>query len=47
MGFVREVASHLVFMDQGAVVETGPARAVLDAPRTDRMRAFAAKILRH
>jgi polar amino acid transport system ATP-binding protein len=47
MGFVREVASTVVFMDQGRVVETGPPAKLFDAPETERMRAFAAKILRH
>ena len=47
MGFVREVASLVVFMDQGRVVEVGPPAQLFDAPRTERMAAFAAKILRH
>ncbi|MCC7283199.1 MAG: amino acid ABC transporter ATP-binding protein [Acetobacteraceae bacterium] len=47
MGFVREVASTVVFMDQGRVVETGPPAQLFDAPETERMQAFAAKILRH
>ncbi|WP_375573295.1 amino acid ABC transporter ATP-binding protein [Ahrensia marina] len=47
MAFVREVASRVVFMDQGSVVEAGPASQVFDAPKTDRLRDFTAKILRH
>ena len=47
MAFVREVASRVVFMDKGAVVETGPPAQVFDNPQTDRLREFAAKILRH
>ena len=47
MAFVREVASTVVFMDQGRVVEVGPPVQVFDAPRTDRLRSFTAKILRH
>ena len=47
MAFVREVASRVVFMDKGAVVETGPPAQVFDNPRTDRLREFTAKILRH
>jgi polar amino acid transport system ATP-binding protein len=47
MGFVREVASTIVFMDKGHVVETGPPGAIFDAPRTDRLREFTARILRH
>ncbi len=47
MAFVREVASRVVFMDKGRIVETGPAREIFDNPQTDRLRDFAAKILRH
>jgi polar amino acid transport system ATP-binding protein len=47
MAFVREVASRVVFMDKGRIVETGPAREIFDNPKTDRLRDFAAKILRH
>jgi len=47
MGFVREISSTVVFMDQGHVIETGPPARVFDAPETDRLRAFASKILRH
>jgi polar amino acid transport system ATP-binding protein len=47
MAFVREVADRVVFMDAGEVVEAGPAREVLDAPRTPRARDFFGKVLRH
>ncbi len=47
MAFVREVASRVVFMDKGRVVETGPASEIFDNPKTERLRDFAAKILRH
>jgi len=47
MAFVREVASRVVFMDRGRVFETGPPSAIFDAPRTERLRDFTAKILRH
>lgn len=47
MAFVREVASSVVFMDQGMVVEVGPPTQIFDAPRTERLRSFTAKILRH
>jgi polar amino acid transport system ATP-binding protein len=38
--FAREVADRVVFMDQGVVVEEGPAREVLDNPRQERTQAF-------
>jgi polar amino acid transport system ATP-binding protein len=45
MGFAREVGSHLVFIDEGAVVEEGPPREVLANPRHPRTRAFLSKVL--
>jgi polar amino acid transport system ATP-binding protein len=45
MGFAREVASHVVFMDGGLVVEEGPPAAVLGAPQMERTKNFLAKVL--
>jgi polar amino acid transport system ATP-binding protein len=45
MGFAREVGDHLVFMDQGVIVEDGPPAEVLTRPRHERTRSFVAKIL--
>lgn len=45
IGFAREVADTVVFMDGGVVVEQGPPAAVLDAPRHERTRAFLSKVL--
>ena len=45
MGFAREVGDHLVFMDQGVIVEDGPPAEVLSRPRHERTRSFVAKIL--
>ncbi len=47
MGFVREVADRVVFMDAGRVVETGAPAEIFDRPQTARAREFTAKILRH
>ena len=47
MAFVREVASKVVMMDKGLVVEEGPPNQIFDNPRTDRAREFVGKILRH
>ncbi|MBW4093566.1 MAG: amino acid ABC transporter ATP-binding protein [Proteobacteria bacterium] len=46
MGFARQVADRVVFMDQGEIVETGPPASLFAAPRTDRLRSFLARILR-
>jgi polar amino acid transport system ATP-binding protein len=45
IGFAREVGDTVVFMDEGAVVETGPPREIFDNPRHDRTRAFLSKVL--
>ena len=47
MAFAREAADHVVFMDEGAVVEEGPAAQVFDAPRHDRTRAFLSRFRQH
>ena len=45
MGFAREVADDVVFMDEGVVVESGPPLEVLSAPRHERTREFLSKVL--
>jgi general L-amino acid transport system ATP-binding protein len=45
MGFAREVADRVVFMDQGHIVETGTPGQVFDAPREERTRQFLRQIL--
>ncbi|MFF8878979.1 amino acid ABC transporter ATP-binding protein [Streptomyces flaveolus] len=45
IGFAREVADTVVFMDDGRIVEQGPPGDVLDRPRHARTRAFLSKVL--
>jgi polar amino acid transport system ATP-binding protein len=45
MGFAREVADNVVFMDGGVVVESGPPQDVIANPRHERTRAFLSKVL--
>jgi polar amino acid transport system ATP-binding protein len=45
MGFAREVADTVVFMDAGVVVESGSPSSVLANPREERTRAFLSKVL--
>ena len=45
MGFAREVADQLVFMDGGVVVESGEPRAMLADPRQERTQSFLRKVL--
>jgi len=45
MGFAREVAHRVVFMDAGRLVEQGPPAAIFDRPQHERTRAFLSKVL--
>jgi polar amino acid transport system ATP-binding protein len=45
MGFAREVADKLVFMDAGVVVEEGDPREVLSNPKHERTKSFLSKVL--
>jgi len=45
MGFAREVANQLFFMDDGIVQESGNPREVLANPRTERLASFLSKVL--
>ena len=45
IGFAREVADSLVFMDQGVIVERGVPREVITSPRHERTRSFLSKVL--
>jgi polar amino acid transport system ATP-binding protein len=47
MAFVREVATRVVFLDGGRVVETGPPARMLAAPDNPRVREFMSRILHH
>jgi len=44
MGFARDVADRIVFMDGGVVVEQGPPAQVLDNPRSERLQAFLRRL---
>ncbi|MFO7249585.1 MAG: amino acid ABC transporter ATP-binding protein [Actinomycetes bacterium] len=45
MGFAREVADRVVFMDGGVIVEDGPPEQVIGAPRQERTRTFLRRVL--
>jgi len=45
IGFAREAADQVVFMDEGVIVERGPARELIEAPRNERTKAFLGKVL--
>ena len=47
MGFARQVADRVIFMDQGQIVEQNTAVAFFENPRNERTRDFLSKILAH
>ena len=47
MGFAREVADRVIFMDGGVIVEEAAARDFFEAPREARTRQFLSKVLVH
>ncbi len=47
MGFARQVADRVVFMDEGRIVEQAPPQAFFSAPQSERARQFLGQILGH
>ncbi|QHW29727.1 amino acid ABC transporter ATP-binding protein [Paenibacillus rhizovicinus] len=47
MGFAREVADRVVFMDKGQIVEVAPPEEFFEQPREERARLFLNRVLRH
>lgn len=45
LGFAREVADTIVYMDHGAIVESGPAAEVLGKPREVRTQSFLSAVI--
>jgi len=45
MGFAREVAHRVIFLDDGRILEEGPPEQVLGSPKQDRTREFLARVL--
>jgi polar amino acid transport system ATP-binding protein len=44
MGFAREVADRVLFLDRGAILEEGPAEEILTSPREERTRDFLRRV---
>jgi len=40
MFFAKEIAHHIIFMDEGIIVEEGPPRQIFEQPQTERLRSF-------
>jgi len=47
MGFARNAADRVIFMDEGAIVEQGTPAAIFESPTHQRTRAFISQIQRH
>ncbi|MGC8494319.1 MAG: amino acid ABC transporter ATP-binding protein [Syntrophobacteraceae bacterium] len=47
MGFAREVAHRIVFMDEGRIIEIAPPEEFFRNPKTERAKAFLSRILSH
>ena len=45
MGFAREVADQVVFMDEGRILERGTPEQVIDHPQSERLQGFLASVL--
>ena len=45
MGFAREVATRVCFMDQGQIIETGTPEEIFDHPKHPRLQEFLSKVL--
>ncbi|PWG63003.1 peptide ABC transporter ATP-binding protein [Spiribacter halobius] len=47
MGFAREVADRVIYIDHGRIVEEGPPERIFDQPEHDRTKDFLSRILHH
>ncbi len=47
MGFARQVADRVIFMDQGEIIEEGAPQQFFTQPKSERTRAFIAQVLHH
>ena len=45
MGFAREVANRVIFLDEGVIAEEGAPAEIFDSPKCERLQAFLSKVL--
>ena len=45
MGFAREVADRVLFMDGGVIVEEGTPEQIFEHPKSERLQSFLSKVL--
>jgi polar amino acid transport system ATP-binding protein len=46
MGFAKEVASQVCFLDAGSILEHGPAEQIFEAPREERTQQFLSRVVK-
>ncbi len=46
MGFAKEVADRVIFMDKGVIVEEGTPEEIFDNPKSERLQAFLGAMIR-
>ncbi|HEV2010855.1 MAG TPA: amino acid ABC transporter ATP-binding protein [Candidatus Limnocylindria bacterium] len=47
LGFAREAANRILFMDEGRIIEDSPAAEFFTAPKEERAKQFLSKVIRH
>jgi polar amino acid transport system ATP-binding protein len=47
MGFASDVGDRIVFMDEGVIIEEGPAKQLIDSPKEERTKRFLGLVLEH
>ena len=45
MGFAREVANRVIFLDDGLIAEQGTPEEIFGSPQTERLQTFLSKVL--
>ena len=45
MGFAKEVADKVIFIDEGVIAESGTPEEIFDNPQNDRTKTFLSKVL--
>ncbi|MGL4534069.1 MAG: amino acid ABC transporter ATP-binding protein [Fusobacteriaceae bacterium] len=47
MGFARHVAEHIIFIDEGRVIEEGASKEIFENPKTEKLKSFLGKALHY
>ncbi|MGL5050619.1 MAG: glutamine ABC transporter ATP-binding protein GlnQ, partial [Fusobacteriaceae bacterium] len=47
MGFAKHVADHIIFIDEGRVIEEGTSKEIFENPKTEKLKLFLGKALHY